>query len=85
MANTAPAKTEEKTETKAERFVRLGQSRTSKALDAIANIGGLANKGNYEYTEEQANKILKALEAEVVKLSQKFANPGSVVAEGFTL
>ena len=81
----ADAKKETVPETKAERFVRLGQTRTAKALDAISNIGGLSNKGNYEYTEEQAHKILKALEAEVVKLAAKFANPASVAAEDFTL
>lgn len=72
-------------ETKADRFKRLAIARTNKALDAIANIGGLANKGNYEYDDEAAKKILQALEGEVVKLAAKFTNPTATATEGFTL
>ena len=72
-------------ETKAEKFARLAVSRTNKALDAIAALGGLAAKGNYEYTEEQVAKIFGAIEAEMSKLQAKFKNPDAVKAEGFTL
>ena len=80
----APA-TNEATESKAEKFVRLGQSRTEKALSAIANIGGLASKTNYEYTDEQVTKIFGALESEMTKLQARFKNPASVQTGGFTL
>ena len=71
-------------ETKAAKFQRLAVNRTNKALDAIASIGGLSNKGNYEYTEEQVAKIFGALEAELTKLQGKFK--GTVKEEaGFTL
>lgn len=80
------SKTEEKAvETKAEKFTRLAVSRTNKALDAIATIGGLAAKGNYEYTPEQVAKIFGALEAEMTKLQGKFQNPDAVKSEGFSL
>lgn len=76
--------TETKTESKAEKFVRLGASRTNKALDAIAAIGGLAAKNNYDYTDEQTAKIFAALEAEIAKVKDKFAGKTETVA-GFTL
>lgn len=82
-AKNTPA--EEPKETKAEKFARLATSRTNKALDAIAALGGLAAKGNYEYTEEQVAKIFTALEAELSKLQTKFKNPEAVKAEGFSL
>lgn len=80
----APA-TETPAETKGQKFVRLATTRTGKALDAIAMIGGLASKTNYEYTDEQVAKIFAALEAEMTKLQTKFKNPDAVAATGFSL
>lgn len=73
-----------KVETKAEKFKRLAESRVEKALTAIALIRGLSNKGNYEYTPEQADKIGAALEAEVIKTVDAFKGK-SVDAPGFSL
>jgi hypothetical protein len=83
MAKTA-APTDNKTETKAERFDRLAVSRVNKALDAIAMIGGLAAKGNYDYTDEKVAKIFGALETEMTKLQAKFKNPEAKATEGFS-
>jgi hypothetical protein len=81
---TAPA-----AETRAQKFTRLANSRVNKALDAIALIGGLASRTNYEYTAEQAEKIGAALNGEVSKLGGKFAAAleGKTVSEdtGFSL
>lgn len=85
MAATAPATTEKPAETKEAKFVRLATTRTGKALDAIAMIGGLASKTNYAYTDEQVAKIFAALEAEMTKLQSKFKNPDAVAATGFSL
>ena len=72
-------------ETKADKFKRLAVSRTNKALDAIASIGGLANKTNYEYEDADALKVMGALEAELAKLGAKFKSGEAVVEGGFTL
>lgn len=85
MAATAPATTEKPAETKGQKFTRLANSRVPKALDAIANIGGLASKTNYEYTDEQIAKIFGALEAEMTKLQARFKNPEAVATAGFSL
>jgi hypothetical protein len=72
-------------ETKADKFKRLANSRVPKALAAIANIRGIANKANYEYTPEQTAKIMGALEAEMTKLGEAFKSGAAPVAEGFSI
>ena len=37
-------------ETKAEKFIRLGEYRMNKAIDAIGRLEHLANRSAYEYT-----------------------------------
>ena len=48
--NTPAGKAEE---TKAEKFIRLGEYRINKAIDAIGRIENLSNRSVYDYTEEQ--------------------------------
>jgi len=75
---TKPA-TETKTdETKAQKFVRLAQARVSKAVKAVYNIGNLGGAG-YESTQEQRDKIIKALtdatESVRVRLNKETVKP----------
>lgn len=85
-ANEATADQPKATETKAEAFTRIALRRTNKALDAIALLRGLSNKGNYEYTAEQTAKIVSALRAGVDKVESDFAAGGPVKNDsGFTL
>ena len=72
-------------ETKREKFVRLANSRTGKALDAVANLGGLANPTNYEYNAEDWVKIFTALETELSKLQARVKNPATKIEGGFSL
>ena len=81
---TPSATTTKQEESKADKFKRIGAKRTSNALDAIAAIGGLAAKNNYEYTPEQVTKIIGAIEAETQKLKDKFSGTVALVA-GFEL
>ncbi|MGB6177213.1 MAG: hypothetical protein WBF43_12955 [Methylocella sp.] len=55
-----------------EKFVELARNRVSKALKNIQLIGNLANRSNYDYTEEDAAKIMKALSDEVSACRKKF-------------
>lgn len=64
--------TDKPTESKAQRFVRLGQRRVPKAVKAIRAIGNLANRAQYTYTEEQWRKIMGALTSEVEALYRAF-------------
>lgn len=55
-----------------EKFVRLATKRVSNALKAIQLIGNLSNKSNYDYAEEDVQKILKALQEELGACRKKF-------------
>lgn len=55
-----------------EKFVELAKKRVSKALKDIQLIGNLSNRSNYDYTEEDVTKIVKALTDEVSACRKKF-------------
>jgi hypothetical protein len=57
---------------KSDNFKRLAEKRVTECIKKIRLIGNLANKNNYEYTEEQAKKIIITLENEVKLLKNKF-------------
>jgi hypothetical protein len=66
------------------RFVRLATQRVPRAMKAIQSIGKLTGSG-YMHTEEQAQKILKLLNAELDAVEAKLTGAGSPGAEAFTL
>lgn len=59
-------------ETKAEKFIRLGEYRINKAIDAIGRLENLANKSAYEYTPEQVEAMFAVLESKVAEVKAKF-------------
>ena len=48
-------------ETKAEKFIRIGEYRMNKAVNAIGRLENLANRGSYEYTQEQVDAMFQRL------------------------
>lgn len=58
-------------ESKADKFKRLAEPRVNNALAKIALLGNLTSS-SYEFTAEQAEKILTSLKAEVEAVEQKF-------------
>ena len=60
-----------------ERFVRLAESRVTKAIKAMRLVGNLSNKNNYSYTNEDVQKITSALERELRNLRRRFEDNGS--------
>ncbi len=59
-------------QTDREKFVELAQKRVSKAMKDIQLIGNLSNRSNYDYTEEDVAKIMKALADELSVCRKKF-------------
>ena len=53
------------------KFKTLANNRVNKALQTLKLIGNLSNKRHYDYDEEDAKKILKALEEELKAVKQK--------------
>jgi hypothetical protein len=58
---------------KRERFVTLAEKRVPRALHELRLIGNLANTHNYSYTQEDAQRIVSALEQEMRLLKGRFA------------
>lgn len=57
---------------KRQRFVELAEKRVNRTIDDIRLIGNLSNRHNYTYSEEDARKIVAALEAELRLLKKRF-------------
>jgi transposase-like protein len=66
-------------------FIRLAEARVTKALKAIKVVGNLSNKANYEYTDQDIQKIINALQAEISTLKSRFKNKGSSETVEFKL
>lgn len=70
LQDTEPAAKEN--ESKADKFIRLGEYRINKAIDAIGRLGSLSNKSAYEYTPEQVDAMFSVLESKVAEVKAKF-------------
>ncbi len=64
-------------ETKRERFVRIAENRTNKIIDMIRLLGNCSNKGNYDYSEADVQKIFGAIEKELKAAKLKYINVDS--------
>lgn len=56
-------------------FHRVAGRRTCKAIEAIRRLHNCANRQTYDYTPEEAAKIIRALKNEVDVLEAKFFPP----------
>lgn len=61
-------------ETKSERFKRLAETRVEKTTWSIQSIGKLANRYNYDYSDADAQKILRHLQSELDDVKEKFSS-----------
>ena len=59
-------------ESKQEKFIRLAEARTNKILNMMRLLGNCSNKNNYEYTEQDIQKIFITLERELKNTKAKF-------------
>ena len=62
-----------KIENKRQKFVRLAELRTEKAVLAIENLIGLSNPRNYDYNTNDVDLIIKALKDSVNAVSSSFS------------
>lgn len=54
------------------KFVELANNRVNRTIKDLRLIGNLSNRASYEYTEEDARKILRALQREMDDLKLRF-------------
>jgi CHASE1-domain containing sensor protein len=64
-------------EHKRERFVKLAEARTNKALKDIQLIGNLSNSNAYDYSDEDVRKMFKALQDGLERSKQRFSDASS--------
>lgn len=57
---------------KLEKFEELGEKRMNEAIKKIRLIGNLANRNNYDYTDEHVKEIINTLESEIQILKNRF-------------
>ena len=69
---------------KSAKFKELARSRVNRAINMIRLIANLGNKTHYDYTPEQARKIVTALQSEVNNVKTKF-NSKKRGTEEFTI
>ncbi|SOB72259.1 Hypothetical protein EHLA_1540 [Anaerobutyricum hallii] len=59
-------------ESKRDKFIRLAEKRMDNILKGIDLMGNLSNSNNYEYTQEDLNKIIRTLKSAVSDLEHKY-------------
>ena len=69
---------------KSDKFKELARSRVNRAINMIRLIANLGNKAHFDYTPDQARKIVSALQAEVNNVKTKF-NSKKRGTEEFTI
>ena len=72
--NTEATNTVQNNESKADKFVRLGESRVNKVMEAIGRIEHLANRGNYDYTTEQVEEMFSIMENRLAEVKSRFTS-----------
>lgn len=60
-------------ESRADKFVRLGEYRVNKVIDAIGRLENLSNRSNYEYTQEQVETMFFMMEKWLMEVKGRFA------------
>ena len=68
-----------------DKFVRLATKRVNNALKTIQLIGNLSNRGNYEFTDKDVERIFAALSSEIKNCRERFGASGSKNKNGFSL
>lgn len=67
------------------KFVELAQNRVNKAISHIRLVGNLANRANYDFDEDDAKKIIRALQKEIDGVKSKFNDASGSDSSEFTL
>ena len=67
------------------KFKKLAEKRVNNAIKQLKLVGNLSNKSNYNYTDEQAKKIIKVLSLELNELKMRFKVNRKKESKGFTV
>lgn len=75
----------EQSRNKRDKFLELANKRVTRALKDIRLVGNLANRKNYEYSDEEAKKITRALQSELERVKQDFQHGSQPLKNKFKL
>jgi len=67
------------------KFIELANKRVTRALREIRLVGNLSNRSSYEYTDEDAKKIVRALKREIETLQTRFGEGGGSGSNDFRI
>ena len=59
-----------------ERFVKIAEKRVNKLIEDFRLMGNCSNRANYDYTEEEIERIFATLDHEYEELKKKFLRNG---------
>jgi len=59
-------------EEKSKKFKKLAENRTNQVLNTLRLLGNLSNRANYNYTEEEVDKIFSEIERKTKETKVKF-------------
>lgn len=60
---------------KAANFKRLATSRTNEVMDKLRILGNCADRRSYAYTDEEIDKIFRAIDEQAKIVRSKFKKP----------
>lgn len=67
------------------KFIELANKRVTKTIRDLKLIGNLSNRAAYDFTEEDAKKIVRALQKEVDSIRSRFGDNGGSNSLDFSL
>lgn len=70
---------------KRKKFIDLTEARVNRAIKDIRLIGNLANKSSYEYDDNDAKEIFRALQKELDAAKSRFTGNGKTGDDSFRL
>jgi len=62
-------------ETKSDRFKRLAEYRTNEVLKRLKVLGNCSNRGVYDYSPEEINRIFSEIDKKTKEVKAKFHFP----------
>ena len=60
-------------ESKHEKFLRIATKRTNEVIDKLRILSNCSNKNTYSYSQDEINKIFRAIDQEIRAAKSKFA------------
>ena len=69
---------------KKDRFKNVAAKRVQKVLDSMESLSKCANKSNYEYSDEDVSKLLKAVKEQMKMLELSYTEKSKSKSKTFS-